>query len=152
MSDQLWTYGTYIWVYAWILDWTLPTVNVTYTRSQNYTNMVVGEYGIQTFEVVLVVLLLWLLLFDVLAPQVHIPYCFLTRVCPNILKCHYLPCSRNPHDKMAIPVWAHKHQIESLTIHILPYCGHFQLYRQCWPLDRMCNCLIFVSNCDFTKL
>ena len=66
----------YIWVYEWILDWTLPTVNVMYTRSQNYTNMVVGEHGIQTFKVALVVLLLLLLLFDVLVPQVHIPYCF----------------------------------------------------------------------------
>jgi hypothetical protein len=32
-----------------------------YTRSQNYTNMMVGENGIQTFEVVVVVLLLLML-------------------------------------------------------------------------------------------
>ena len=45
--------------------WTIPTTNVLYTRSQNCTNMVVGEHGIQTFKVVLVVLLL-LLPFDIL--------------------------------------------------------------------------------------
>ena len=37
--------------------WTIPTANMTYTRSQNYTNMVVDKHGIQTFEVVVVVLL-----------------------------------------------------------------------------------------------
>ena len=38
---------------------------MTYIRSQNYTNMVGGAHGIQTFEVVVVVLLLS---FDVLVP------------------------------------------------------------------------------------
>ena len=33
----------------------IPIVNVTFTRSQNYTNLVVDEHGIQTFEVVVVV-------------------------------------------------------------------------------------------------
>ena len=42
--------------------------NMMYIRSQNYTNMVVGEYGIQTFRLVIVVLLLLLLLFDVFVP------------------------------------------------------------------------------------
>ena len=28
---------------------------MTYTRSQNYTNMVVGKHGIQTFKVAVVV-------------------------------------------------------------------------------------------------
>ena len=37
---------------------------MTHTRLQNYTNMVVGEHEIETFEVVVVVLLL-LLSFDV---------------------------------------------------------------------------------------
>jgi hypothetical protein len=32
--------------------WTIPTADVTYTRSQNYTNVMVGEHEIQTFEVV----------------------------------------------------------------------------------------------------
>ena len=45
--------------------WTIPIVIMTYTRSQHYTNMAVGEHGIQTFEVVVVALLLVLLLFDV---------------------------------------------------------------------------------------
>ena len=38
--------------------WTIPTTNMTCTRSQNYTNMVVGKHGIQTIEDVVVVLLL----------------------------------------------------------------------------------------------
>ena len=42
-----------------------------YTRQLNYTNIVIGEHGIQTFEVVL--LLLLMLSFDVFVPQVHIP-------------------------------------------------------------------------------
>ena len=37
---------------------------MTYTRSQIYTNMVVGEHGIQTFEIVVIVLFLLLLLSD----------------------------------------------------------------------------------------
>ena len=35
-----------------------------YSKLQNYTNMVVGEHGIQTFEVMIIVLLLLLLSFD----------------------------------------------------------------------------------------
>lgn len=52
---------------------------------QNYTNMMVDDCGIQTFEVMVVVLFV-LQLF--LTPQVHL----LSRkfgqvICPNILKC-----------------------------------------------------------------
>jgi hypothetical protein len=36
---------------------TTPTTNMTYIGSQNYTNMVVGEHGIQTFEPIIVMLL-----------------------------------------------------------------------------------------------
>ena len=43
--------------------WTILATNVTYTRSQNYTNMMVGKHGIQTFKVMVVVLLFFLLLF-----------------------------------------------------------------------------------------
>ena len=35
--------------------WTISTFSMKYTRSQNYTNMMVGKYGIPTFEVVFVV-------------------------------------------------------------------------------------------------
>jgi len=49
--------------------WTIPTVIMMYTRSQNYTNMVVGKHGIQTFEAGVVLLLLLLLLFDVFGPH-----------------------------------------------------------------------------------
>ena len=35
--------------------------------------MVVGEHGIQTFKVVIVVCLTFMLSFDFLSPQVHIP-------------------------------------------------------------------------------
>ena len=52
---------------------------MTYTRVQKYTNMVVGELGIQIFEVVVVVLLLLMLSFDLLVPQVQIPYYFLEK-------------------------------------------------------------------------
>ena len=50
--------------------WTVPTSNMAYIRSQTYTNMVAGKHGRQTFEIVVVVLL-----FDILSPQVHISYC-----------------------------------------------------------------------------
>ena len=36
--------------------WTIPTVNITYISFWTYTSMVVGEHGIQTFKVVVVVL------------------------------------------------------------------------------------------------
>ena len=133
-------------------SWTLPTANMTYTRSQNYTNMVVGKHGIPTFScaryVVAFVVVVWYFCprkctFLIIYGQV---------VCPNKLRCQYLHCSRNPHDRMTIPMWAHKHRIESLAIYISPYCGHFQLHWQFRPLYRMCNCLIFVSNRDLCKL
>ena len=45
--------------------------------------MMVDEHGIQTFKVVVVVLL-FLLLFDILSCNI-----FGQAVCPNVLKCHY---------------------------------------------------------------
>jgi hypothetical protein len=48
------------------------TANMMYTRSQNYTNMVIGEHEIQTFEVVVVAFVVVIGMF--LSPQVHIPY------------------------------------------------------------------------------
>ena len=48
---------------------------MTYTRSQNYTNMMVGEHGIQTLRVMAVVLLFLLLSFDnFVVPKVHISH------------------------------------------------------------------------------
>ena len=35
----------------------ITTANETYTKSQNYTNMVIGKHGIQPFKNVIVVLL-----------------------------------------------------------------------------------------------
>ena len=35
--------------------WTIPTANIMDTRLQNHKIMVVGEYEMQTFEVVVVV-------------------------------------------------------------------------------------------------
>ena len=63
--------------------WTIPTANMTYTRLHN-TNMVGGEHGIHTFEVVVVVLLS----FDVFVPKNTHPLLYFGQVvCPNILKC-----------------------------------------------------------------
>jgi hypothetical protein len=64
--------------------WTNSTVNMTYTRSQNYTNMMVGEHEIQSFEVVVVVLLFLLLLFDVLVPTSAHPLLYLDKWCVQI--------------------------------------------------------------------
>ena len=45
--------------------WTIPRYNKTYIRLQNYTNnIVVGEHGIQPFEVAVVMWLLLLFLLD----------------------------------------------------------------------------------------
>ena len=61
-----------------------------YTRLQNYTNMVVGAHGIQTLEVVLVVLLFLLLSYYTFVPTSAHPLLFFGQViCPNILKCQY---------------------------------------------------------------
>ena len=43
--------------------WTIPTANMTYTRLQNYTNMMVGEHGIQTFGVVVVYIISFIVFF-----------------------------------------------------------------------------------------
>ena len=45
--------------------WKILIANMTYTK-WNYITMVVGEHGIQTLKVVVIVLLF-------LSPQVHIP-------------------------------------------------------------------------------
>ena len=67
--------------------WTILT-NLTYTRSQNYTNMVVGEHGIQTSKVVVVVLLLLLLSFGVFVLISAHPLLFLDKwFVQNMLKC-----------------------------------------------------------------
>ena len=67
--------------------WTIPTTNMTYTRSQNYKNMMVGEHGIKTFKVFVVVLLLLVLLYDVFVPTNTRPFFIFGQViCPNILK------------------------------------------------------------------
>ena len=57
---------------------TIPIANMVFTRSQNYTNMVVGKHGIQRFEVVVIVLLVFLLHLMFLSPPLHIPYYFWT--------------------------------------------------------------------------
>ena len=62
-----------------------PTVDKMYTTLQNYTNMLVGKHGIQTFKVVL---LLLLLLFDVFDPTSAYLLLFIKQVvCPNTPKC-----------------------------------------------------------------
>ena len=50
-----------------------------YSRLQNYTNMMVGEHGIQVLEVVIVVSLFLLLSFDVLIPTNTHPSSFLDK-------------------------------------------------------------------------
>ena len=52
----------------------IPTTNVLYTRFQKYTNMVVGKHEIQTFKVVVVVLLFLLLSFDVVFVPTNGPH------------------------------------------------------------------------------
>ena len=59
--------------------WIIPTINTMYIRLQNYTNMVAGKYGIQTFKVVVVVLKLSLLSFDVFVPTTTHPLLFLDK-------------------------------------------------------------------------
>jgi hypothetical protein len=49
----------------------ISLANMTYIRSQNYTNIVVGNYRLQAFDVVVVMLLLMLLSFDVFARGDH---------------------------------------------------------------------------------
>ena len=56
------------------------------TLVRNYTNMVVGECEIKTFEVVIVVLLLLLLSIDVIIPKCTSLIIFGQVDCPNILK------------------------------------------------------------------
>ena len=59
--------------------WIIPTVDVTYIRLQNYTNLVVGKHGIQTFKVVVVVLLYLLLTSDIFVPTNTHPLLFLDK-------------------------------------------------------------------------
>jgi hypothetical protein len=56
--------------------WIISTTNVMYTRLQNYTNLMIDKHELQTFEVVVVVLLLVLLSFDVLVPTSAHPILF----------------------------------------------------------------------------
>ena len=49
---------------------------MTYVTSQNYTNMVVGKHGIQTFKVTLFVVLFSLSPFDVFIPANTHPLVF----------------------------------------------------------------------------
>ena len=58
---------------------TILIANMTYTRLQNYKIMMVGRHGIQTCEVVVVVLLLLFMLFDVFVPTSAHPLLFLEK-------------------------------------------------------------------------
>jgi hypothetical protein len=65
-----------------------PTANMTYTRSQTYTNMVVSGHGTQAFEVVVVKV--EVVVFDVFVPhKCTSPIIFGQVICPNmyILNC-----------------------------------------------------------------
>ena len=61
--------------------WTIHIVNMMYNTSQNYTNMMVGEHGIQTFEVVIVVVIWCFCPYKCTSPIT-----FGQMVCPNVLK------------------------------------------------------------------
>ena len=67
--------------------WIILTDDIAYTRSQNYTKIVVGEHGIQTFEVVVVVLLLLMLSFDVCLHKCTSLIAFEQVVNSNVLPC-----------------------------------------------------------------
>ena len=58
---------------------TIPIINIMYIRSHKYTNMMVGEHGLQTFKVVVVVLLFLVLLFDVFCSTSAHPLSFLDK-------------------------------------------------------------------------
>ena len=64
--------------------WTIPIANMTYTRSQYYLDMVVGEHGIQMFKVVVVVFLVLLLSFDVFVSTSAHPLLFLDKWCLHV--------------------------------------------------------------------
>jgi hypothetical protein len=51
--------------------WTIPIDNLTYIRLQNYTNFMVGKHRIQTFNVVVVMLILLLLLHVFIPTSAH---------------------------------------------------------------------------------
>ena len=71
--------------------WTILTANVTYTKSQNYTNMVIDKRGVQTLKVVVVVLELLLLLFGFFCPHKCTSHTIFGQVvCPNINNCQLL--------------------------------------------------------------
>ena len=66
--------------------WATSTINMTYMRLQNYTDLVIDQYVIQIFKVMFVMLLLCSCHLMFLSQQVHIPYFFGQVICPNILK------------------------------------------------------------------
>jgi len=74
--------------------WTILTADMTYTRSHNYTNMVVGKYGRQTLKVLVVVLLLLLLSFDIFVPTSAHPLTCLNKWFVQVL---YLIVSSDKH-------------------------------------------------------
>ena len=66
------------------MDFGRFSTTMTYTRSQNHTNIAMaGEHGIQTFKVVVVVLLLLFLSFDVFVPTSAHPFFFIKVILPN---------------------------------------------------------------------
>ena len=72
--------------------WIISHVNVTYIRLKFYTNMVVNEHEIQTFKIVVIVLLFLLLLFEFPPHKctsfiIHGQVIYL-----NILKCQFYYC------------------------------------------------------------
>ena len=68
--------------------WTIAIIDMMYTTLQNYTIMVFDKHGIQTLEVVIVVLLLLWLLFDAFIPTSTHPLLVLDKwfiqICLNV--------------------------------------------------------------------
>ena len=69
---------------------------MTYNSLQKYTYMVVGKRGIQTFKVAVVVLLFFLLSFDVFSHKCTSLTIFGQTGCLNILKCQLQPFRSSP--------------------------------------------------------
>ena len=68
--------------------WTNLIANMMCTRLQNYANMMVGKHGIQTFEVIVVVLLFFVVVLKSFCPHEWTPLIlFGQAICPNMFKC-----------------------------------------------------------------
>jgi hypothetical protein len=106
--------------------WTIPTANMTYTRSQNYTIWWLANIEYKHSTLWLLCCCFWCCCFMFLSPQVHVPYKFWTSGSLNTLKCQFnimYPRYIGITSKIFFFLWGYKWGVTGVQSDTRDFCG-----------------------------